>query len=382
MNFFSKYYYYASLGVIIVFAVFPLFFNLPFRDNIYLSWEGAYRMYKGQMPFRDFGLPMGYGYWLPLTAGFYLFGPYLHSLVKIQVLINIVSGVSFLEIIRRFQNDKGIIFLSTFVYVISYSFFNFWPWYNHMVIVYEFIGLALLMPILLSGEFKLDWRRISLLVGSAFVIFLSIFTKQDGGAFAGFVAGILLIYYTAITRKFAPILIFVGAYIITALLFILPLIPHEFGYWFNYGQPPHNSRVNAVDLLGVIFGQSNFIKLYLVFIGIIIVNKSQSGFKWLLDKSDGLHLLLTLGILFQASILQVTSYVPADGNLYFHSFMIFYILTNLNFKFDFSKIKNLVPLALLLFLWWSGVYWKYTSRIFSKFISNPKSEMKSSLSAN
>ena len=54
----------AEILIIVVVALIPLFPNLPYRLNSYLSWEGAYRMVNGQVPFRDFGMPVGYMYWV------------------------------------------------------------------------------------------------------------------------------------------------------------------------------------------------------------------------------------------------------------------------------------------------------------------------------
>src|SRR5256885_15992379 len=80
-----KYYSYAETVPIILFAFIPLFINFPFRINIFLSWEGAYRISQGQIPFRDFGLPMGYMYWIIPAFFFKIFGPSLIPLVKAQV---------------------------------------------------------------------------------------------------------------------------------------------------------------------------------------------------------------------------------------------------------------------------------------------------------
>jgi len=45
--------------IIVMLALVPLFLRLPYRVNIFLSWEGAYRISQGQLPFRDFGTPLG-----------------------------------------------------------------------------------------------------------------------------------------------------------------------------------------------------------------------------------------------------------------------------------------------------------------------------------
>ena len=349
-------------------AIMPLFFSLPFRDNIYLSWEGAYRMFNGQSPFKDFGMPMGYIYWLLPTLSFYLFGPYLFSLVKIQVFINLISGVSFYLIIRRFSSDRGIWVASVLLYVLSFSFYNFWPWYNHTVIVLEFIALAFLLSAINIDSGGLVKKHI--LVGaSAFFCFLSFFTKQDGGAFAILVCGTILFYYVLASKNWTPFLIFVLGLIVTALLFIIPLIEHNFTYWFNVGQAPHSSRIYLRDFLDAIIGGSAMIKFYFLLIVLVLIRKSGDGLSWVFDVKFMVHLLLTLGILFQASILQVTSYVPADGNIYYHSFAFFFVLANTNLNCSFEKPRNFIILSLLIVFWWSGLYWKYANRMFGQLFS-------------
>jgi hypothetical protein len=134
-----------EIFIIVLLACIPLFMTFPYRVNIFLSWEGAYRLSQGQIPFRDFGLPMGYMYWVIPAIFFKLFGAQMITLVKAQVLINIVSGLAFRSMLKSMSVQSGGRLLCILLYCISFSFFNFWPWYNHTVIVYEMIGLAFLM---------------------------------------------------------------------------------------------------------------------------------------------------------------------------------------------------------------------------------------------
>ncbi|MEO8712078.1 MAG: hypothetical protein ABI405_08160 [Parafilimonas sp.] len=63
---FTKNYWFknADVFIIIAFCFVPVFLSFPYRVNIFLSWEGAYRLYLGQIPYKDFGLPMGFTYWV------------------------------------------------------------------------------------------------------------------------------------------------------------------------------------------------------------------------------------------------------------------------------------------------------------------------------
>ena len=75
----NKYTRYLSFILIIGFSLMPLFFSLPFRIHLDMSWEGAYRLYLGQVPYKDFGMPIGYGFFIFPLLAFYIFGPYPQS---------------------------------------------------------------------------------------------------------------------------------------------------------------------------------------------------------------------------------------------------------------------------------------------------------------
>jgi len=126
----------AEIFVIVVLACIPLFATFPYRLNIFLSWEGAYRLYLGQVPYRDFGMPLGYMYWVIPAIFFKIFGPQMITLVKAQVFINIIGGLAFRSIFKSLGVQPVIRFMGVLLFCLSYSFLNFWPWYNHTVIIY------------------------------------------------------------------------------------------------------------------------------------------------------------------------------------------------------------------------------------------------------
>jgi hypothetical protein len=76
-----------------------------------------------------------------------------------------------------------------------------------------------------------------------------------------------------------------------------------------------------------------------------------------------------LGIIGQAIVLQVTSYTPPDGNLYFHSFAVAFILSNISWSINLSRAYVLAVSLLFVLIWWSGTYWKYTNRILARVYS-------------
>src|SRR6476619_1228683 len=134
-------------------------------------------------------MPMGYMFWVIPAIFFKIFGTQMITLVKAQVFINILSGLAFRSILRSLSVQPGVRLLSVLLYCISYSFFNFWPWYNHTVIVYELIGLSFLLRYIAADERKWIWLSLSALFS-----FFSFFTKQDGGALAILLCVALLVY--------------------------------------------------------------------------------------------------------------------------------------------------------------------------------------------
>ncbi len=348
--------------IIVVLACVPLFLTFPYRVNIFLSWEGAYRLSQGQIPYRDFGMPLGYMYWAIPALFFKIFGTQLITLVKAQVFINILSGLAFRSIFKSLDVQPGIRLLSVMLYCISYSFFNFWPWYNHTVIVYEMIGLAFLMHYIFKSP-KWIW-----LVLSAFFIFCSFFTKQDGGGLAFLLAFVLLAWHCIHEKKWMPMLVFTGSFALVAFAIIAPLTRYNFGYWFNHGQPPHTSRFSVSEIIMDFLSYSQWIKFYMVVIAILMIAYFKNLRALYNDKKTTVFLLLTLGILAEAAVLQVTSYTPPDNNIFYHSFAFVFILSFLahflNFRFD--QLKQVLFGSLALLLWWSGVFSRYIERMLQR----------------
>lgn len=397
----------AELLIIFFMACIPLLIHLPYRVNIFLSWEGAYRISEGQLPFRDFGIPLGGMYWVIPAIFFKIFGTGLITLVKAQVFINVLAGLAFRSILKSLGLSRGIRLVSVFLFCLSYSFFNFWPWYNHTVIVYELLGLAGLLryirfdpaprlnpaafpdpmtrpepmtrpdpavrPDPATEEKAVKRYRWLWVVLAAFFITCSFLTKQDGGGIAVLLAGGLLAVYGWLSRKWLPLLIFMGSFVFFLLLLILPFLSHGFGYWFNHGQPPHSSRVSVFDITSELFGSSQWIKFYLFVIVLLGVIRYRSLAALKADPKGVLSMVLTIGMLGEAAILQVTSYTPPDNNIFFHSFAfagIFALLSPL-LRERLEKPGVTVVLMAGVLFWWSGVWWKYTQRLGGPLLSRP-----------
>ncbi|RYF84669.1 MAG: hypothetical protein EOO03_14455 [Chitinophagaceae bacterium] len=324
----TKYLNRIEILLIVLFAIIPLFISLPYRINIFLSWEGAYRVSEGQLPFRDFGTPIGGVYWLVPAIFFKIFGAQMISLIKAQVFLNIISGLSFRYILKKLEFDAYARFLALIVFIISFSFINFWPWYNHTVIVYELVALAFLLKYIYAP---------------------------------GLAAALT-------DRKWKGLLVYVGALGIFLTAYILLTSAQGFGYWFNHGQAPHSSRVHLIDFFEEFFGGSHWLKFYLLLIVLLSVPHLQQWKQNISNKKIIIPFLLTLGILVEALLFSVTSYVPPDNNIFFHSFAVAFILNRmLALVPSVNNRTGFYVAAVLVLLWWSPNYWRYMQVIVRPF---------------
>ncbi len=359
--------YFKIIDFLLIFfvAIIPLLTSFNYRINIFLAWEGAYRMAIGQMPYKDFGTPVGFGFWLVPSLFFKVLGPQLLSLVKAQVFLNIVSGLSFRQILKNFKVQSSIVSLSVLVFCISFTFINAWPWYNHTVIVFQLLALAIITNTFNTADFK---KVVLAMILGGFFLILSFFTKQDAG-FLGLLIGLIITaVYSILSKNYRHIFILIMAVAAWASLIVFSL-NDSFYYWFNHGQAPHSSRLSLYDILNEFFIGSQYIKLYIFGIIIVILHRLNKNDK--IEILEVLFTLLFLGILAEAAIFQVTSYVPENNNIFFHSFAIgffgWYMLKNN--ALDTQKPVSFVFVSLGIFLIWSVNYWKYADRIMQKFRS-------------
>lgn len=310
----------SEIVLIIALAIFPIFLTYPYRVNIFISWEGAYRMSNGEMPFSDFGIPMGYMFWAVPALFFKIFGPQMITLIKAQAFLNILSGLAFRSILKSFRFSPVIRFASVLFYILTFSLVNFWPWYNHSVIVYEFISLAFLVAYMVRSR-KVLWLLLAAIFG-----FLSFFTKQDGGGLCLVMSIVLLAYDAYMEKEWKSLAIYLAAYAATAALIIVPLSREGFSFWFNVGQDPHSSRVSLIDALISLLEESRALRVSMLLVVMAAAALFFRGRDVFFRKDRMLWLLLVLGILAQATILQETSYTPPDNNIYYLSFVVAFLL--------------------------------------------------------
>lgn len=352
----------SEITIIVAFAIVPLLISLPFRVNIFLSWEGAYRISEGQLPFKDFGIPLGGMYWVVPAIFFKIFGAQMISLVKAQTFLNIVSGLAFRSILKSVNVLPSVRFAGVLLYCLSFSFINFWPWYNHTVIVYALIALSFVLKVIMNENGRTGYW---LAVLAGLFTFFSFFTKQDGGGMIFAICCALLLYNSWHEKKWKELGIYLASTIVFTSITVLYFSQYNFSYWFNHGQAPHNARLSLGDIANTFWGDSMWLKFY--FFVVIFLTLLQTG-NWktfLKDKQFIVFMLLTLSILCFAAVFQVTSYTPDNSNIFFHSFgfvFIFHYLGRYVFKSQ-NIFKEALVLSLGVLFWWSSLYWNYMQRI-------------------
>ncbi len=353
----SKYFGALDLLICLPFLVVPLLIDLPYRVNIFLSWEGAYRLYLGQLPFKDFGLPLGYGYWLIPALFFKIFGPAFYTLVKAQILINVISLLSLRGILYNLKIKPYLVTLSLLVFCVSYVIYNFWPWYNHSTVVYELAGFYFITRFLSRPQGKFWW--LNLFLGGA-LVFLSFFTKQDAGAMGFMICLLLLAYHGITARAYLPIALFAGAFLVTAAAFIGPFLQYDFFYWFNLGQEPHNSRIGISQLLDAFFSQSVWEKIYLSLLAFILITAGSERLRQLFqDKNLAYLAIITVGLIGQAIVTRVSSPLPTDHMTYFHAFAIILLTCLSPLYTSVDSVPKFAFISAVIVLSFSPGYWKY-----------------------
>jgi len=365
-TFSDKQLYYVQAAVAIIFCCIPLFITFPYKINLYLAWEGAYRIAEGQVPFRDFGMPLGYGFWILPALFFKIFGPFMSTLIKTQVIINMISIVALDRIWRTLNISQAVRTIGTTIFCITFVFIHFWPWYNHTVYVYEWISIAFLL-----GAFKSGGRKEIFFAGAAGVFaFLSIFTKQDIGVLGVFLSIALIIGDFFFRRKFRPGLIYLLTLFIFGCLVIWPLTAFDFGYWYNFGQEPHSTRISMIDYLDELFhGRSLIYRVYFLVMALAAIYL----FKRKLERDSAYNytmiFLLCLGSIVQSLLSGVTSYVPISSHYYYHTFFFVFILHVFDdWVLELRYRWLTVSMIILVFFIWSSDPWRYSRRLLNRII--------------
>lgn len=241
--------------IVICYALVNLFFFqrdfLLFRDYSIL-WEGAYRLSLGQIPYSDFGTPVGPASFVIPAIFFKLFSASWFVMQLSQMFENAILLFLAYHLLKRLQftriNTNKAIACFSFLYLVFLSH----PWYNSGA----FLCFLASMVLLLSCS---NWS----LIAAGIMGGICFLAKQDYGVM-NLCLGLLVLLLTQSNlsgryrkiafhlsdltdiRKLKLILrggfIFVGFFVFPIIAFIYSVDSAQFFYWFNYGQAPHEIR--------------------------------------------------------------------------------------------------------------------------------------------
>ncbi len=214
-------------GCIIALNFFGIFSQKFFRD-FGIVFEGGYRIYRGQVPFRDFFLPLG-PVCLYLQAFFNLLaGPSLAaSALHAGVLAAILSCLFYEIIVEKL--GQGLSFFMGIALFFSYTGLINYPWYNETAFFFFILNILLILRQI--GKPALSPAFLAL---SSLLAVLGIFSKQDVGLLHFILIGAYFARFQGLKR--ATLYYALPGLGILLLLVLLFQSQGDFLYWFNYGQ--------------------------------------------------------------------------------------------------------------------------------------------------
>lgn len=209
---------------------------LYFRDYS-IIWEGAYRINQGQLPYKDFGIPMGPGVFILPSIYQFLFGYSFDGILYCGLIVQCLSYFAFYKIFSSFKFNFIELIGFSLVFVLSYLLNFKYMWYNSFA----------LMLMLFLVYFCLNIQKHYLYsIFSGLFVFLSLITKQDYGALS-LIFYTSFLFYLVLNKQFKTVLISISALALPSSFFILYFKTHDLFYWFNYGQPYFQSRFHRLN---------------------------------------------------------------------------------------------------------------------------------------
>ena len=245
------------------FAYIFIFGGFFFRDYS-IIFEGGLRILHGQVPYRDFYLPLG-----PITLYIQAFfewivGPNAKSMILHAAVVNSIILSSFFIWARKSVGNTVALALALLLHFFYYGV-TVNPWYTHTAIFFYLFAQIIIWKYL-QAEQEIPIYK---LIACGLFLSMSIFSKQDVGMLGAIFVTTQLFFFSS--KRFKETAIYFGAFLITMVLFVLYYnFLGDFGYWFNYGQEPHTPR------LGRLAG--------------LFVKEMAEDFRW--------HLILILPVIF------------------------------------------------------------------------------------
>lgn len=266
----TKFIDYALIAICLagVFIMFEIRNFAYFRDYS-ITFEGAYRIFLGQVPYRDFGTPVGPGSFAIPAVFFKLFEPNWTVFLISQQFQNACLLIAIYYILNRIYIKPVVKRVSLILFSIFYILLLSHPWYNSTATLLMF-G---------SAFYALGLTRVNIFF-SGILAALCLLTKQDFGFFA-FAISFLFIVLRSLDSDWIEILpnldifsnnrwlpkllinllLFIGTVIAIITIFVEMTSREGFLYWFNYGQEPHIIR--PLSFYSLLYGALGWAVMYI-----------------------------------------------------------------------------------------------------------------------
>lgn len=230
--------YLFGIGALVVWLSFVLFRAKYFFLDFAITFEGGHRIQMGQVPYKDFFLPVG-----PVT--FYvqalfnlIFGTNLVAMAVHGAVLPLILAITF-YLVTRGRAPRPLRALLAVAMPFSLNIYH--PWYNQEAFFFLTLNVLLLLP-------RLDASRMPLasFLSSALLTGLAYFSKQDIGVLHFLSLSLFFFLWGGSGWRKVT-----GCYVLPVLLGCA-LVPGiwtsyaNFYHLFNLGFPPHLSRFSRL----------------------------------------------------------------------------------------------------------------------------------------
>lgn len=239
-----------------------LFISFEIRDFVYfrdysITFEGAYRLFLGQIPYRDFGTPVGPVSFIIPAVFFKIFEPSWNIFMLSQQFQN----ASMLLLVYVLLGRIGVRSVTKLIALATFSVFYLLllthPWYNTT-------GTLFLLGAVVCA---IGPKRVSVM-GAGLLTGFAVLSKQDFGLLTLLISGVLVSvtslgsdrntilskfnrdFYLkrSVTLSINLLLLVISTAAVIVICILLTDV-ELFRYWFNHGQEPHIIHTPSIHKL-------------------------------------------------------------------------------------------------------------------------------------
>ncbi len=257
------------ISFIVIFSLIGAF-GTNFLRDFSATYAGGYRIYLGQVPYKDFFIPVGPIVFYIQALFNHIFGPNLIAMAMHVAFLSSILAIIFYFIIVKYFGNIFSIFMSIALYYSYYGVIAL-PWYNEMALFFFLLNILILIKYL-----DIDKARTKILVLSAILSALAFYSKQDTGLMQ---FGLLFLYFVYYYRRdFKKVLVYyvLPFLVLTSLIFIIFSSFSDFEHQFSLGQGgeleqyPHSSIVYQIfSLYGLsvtLYSFNFYLLIFLLFL--------------------------------------------------------------------------------------------------------------------